>query len=410
MACSGGRFLFGLLAVSIMVRILAVLVVGLPPVSDHADYHTMAIGIASGDGFGSEGHTPPGTPVLLAIFYRIFGGSVLVGQLVEVVLGGLFVWLSYAVGRQIVPEACARIAGILAAFFPGLVLYSTVLCYSIPLGCAWLFLIWLFLRRTPSRHAWWYVGVLGSVTGVLCLIKPIGLIFPVIMAFFYWRRGTSMARSVRNGLLLLIGMCVVLAPWTWRNYRLFQTFAPVVTSSGIGLWVTNHPGAGPQTCPFPELDVFDGDRALRDQHLRREAVTFLREHPEHLLLNYPGKAAYMWGTSSSIMAFVSADRWPGWAEHVAKGSINFWWAFVCALFVVSVWHHGFCRSSLVFYPAVGFLAVLWGIHIVFEAQSKYHLPLMPILFMGAAVALLNKRALDDETLESGNEVQASSTP
>jgi 4-amino-4-deoxy-L-arabinose transferase-like glycosyltransferase len=328
---------------------------------------------------------------LLAI-YGLFGPSLLAAQLANASLGGLLTWLTYDVGRRVVPDPAARLAAVLTAVFPSLVLYATTLGYDALLGCAILAAACLFLRRGAARsHAWWYVGLVGALLGLAAFIKPIGLLLPGVFGVSYWRRGTPVVRSVRNTLILTAALFAVVLPWSIRNDRVLGEFVLVTTSGGVGLWVTNHPGAGPLTTGLPDLPPGTTE-VERDRILRSRALSFLRRHPDHLFRLAPAKAAYQWGTSSSIMAFVSADRWPRRLEDATKLVLNAAWACVCALVVVAVVRDRAFRSPHLFWPLLALLAYVWGIHQFYEAQSRYHLPVLPVLFIVAATAVLRRPA------------------
>ncbi len=242
------------------------------------------------------------------------------------------------------------------------------------------------------------VAGIGALLGTGTFIKPIGLLLPVVFGLSYWRRGTSVSRSVRNTIVMTTFLGLVIAPWTIRNYRLFGEFVPVTTCGGVGLWVANNPRSTGLSCRVPPVQA-DSNEAERDHQLWRQAWQQIAEHPRRFGKLVLIKAAYLWGTSTTVMASVSADRWDPLAESLAKLVINVAWVFVCSLFVVGLVRDSLCRSTVAFWPLIALLAYLWGIHQFYEAQSRYHLPLVPVLFIGAAAALLG-RASDRSVFSS----------
>ncbi len=394
LAISKRRFLLYVIALAIALRIAAVLLSGTIPVSDHEIYHGKAVSMLRGNGYGSTAFFPPGMSFWLLTIYAIFGESVLAAQMVNAAIGGVLTWLTYDVARHIVPESAARLAAILAAFFPSLVVFAATLGYEPLLGCLILLAMSLFLRRAPARsHPMWHVALIGVVLGAVAFVKPIGLLAPGIFTLCYWRHGTSIARSIRNGLILAIFLFATIAPWTMRNHRVLGEFVPVTTSSGVGLWMTNHEGATALNEPLPALP--SGITELeRNRLLWKQSWAYIFAHPDRFVRMLPAKAAYLWGTSSTVMAAVSADRWDPINEAAAKCAINIAWTFIAVLFISAVWRDGFCRSTVAFWPMVSMLAYLWGIHLFYEAQSRYHLAFLPILLIGAAAGLLRHRPHD----------------
>jgi hypothetical protein len=143
------------------------------------------------------------------------------------------------------------------------------------------------------------------------------------------------------------------------------------------------------TTAFPDLPP--GTTELeRDRLLGARAWAYLLEHPDHLLRLAPAKAAYQWGTSSTVMAFVSADRWDPRAEAAAKAIINTAWTVLCVFVVLALIRDRACRNRALFWPVMALIAYLWAIHLLYEAQSRYHLPFLPFLCMLAATGLIQR--------------------
>ena len=384
------RFVVGVVAAAVGVRVLAVLLLGDEPVGDHQAYNRHALQMLRGQGYGPTAYFPPGMSFWLLGVYALFGESLLAAQLVNALVGGLFTWLTYYIGKRVVPASAARLAAVLTAVFPSLVLYATTVGYDPLLGCTLLGVAALFLHREPAtRHPWWYVAGIGVLLGVGTFLKPIGLLLPLVFGLAYRRRGASIGRSIRNTVIMTVLLFVVISPWSVRNYRLFGEYVPITTSGGVGLWVANNPRATGLSCPIPSVTA-ECSEVQRDRLLWKRAWRYITANPRHFAKLVLAKAAYLWGTSTTVMAGVSADRWDPRAESLAKLVINVAWAFVCSLFVVAVVRDGFCRSTVAFWPLIALLAYLWGIHQFYEAQSRYHLPLVPVLFLGAAAALLGR--------------------
>lgn len=212
-------FVIFVVAVGVAVRMAAVLSLRAQPLSDHACYNELALKLYHGQQLGPTAYFPPGMVFWLLLIYSIFGESLLAVQLVNALVGGLFVWLTYDVGRRVVGDRAARLAALISAVFPSLVLYTTTLGYGPLLGCVLLSAISLFLRRgPPSGHPWWYVAVIGVILGLACLVKPIGLVLPLVIGLCYWRRQTPVLRAARNTAILVVSLSVVISPWAIRNY------------------------------------------------------------------------------------------------------------------------------------------------------------------------------------------------
>ena len=123
-----------------------------------------------------------------------------------------------------------------------------------------------------------------------------------------------------------------------------------------------------------------------DSIRRRQAIEWMLENPVRWGQLAFKKTVYVWGTSSSIMSFVSADRMPARYESVMKAAINIWWT---ALFVwvsvatvrTSIWANNDLLLPLLL------LGYVFGIHLFFEALSRHHIPVLWVLILIAATGL-----------------------
>ena len=416
MAWRAGPFVATVVAVAIALRVVTVLLLGQTPISDHACYHYRALSILHDGTYGPTAYLPPGMSFWLVGVYSIFGESLRAALLMNAVVGGLFTWLTYLTAARLVSPAAARLAAVLTAVFPSLVLYAATLGYDPLLGCALFGAVALFVRREPATtHPWWYVAIIGVVLGVTTYLKPIGLLLPAVFGLSYRRQGASWPRTARNTVLMAAALYAVITPWSIRNYRLFGEYVPLATNGGVALWVPHHEGASVLNQHEAPESAPGTSEVERDRQCWRAAWAYIFAHPGQLLRRLPERAAYLWGTSTTVMATVSADRFNPVAEQVAKLGINIAWTFVAAFFVVAVCRDGFCRLPARFWPLVALLAYVWGIHLFYEVQSRYHLPVLPVLFIGAAAALFRRSVASAPAASSATEAGSgvtsfSSTP
>jgi 4-amino-4-deoxy-L-arabinose transferase-like glycosyltransferase len=379
---------------AIGVRGIGIICFADSPVSDHATYHESAVRMLNGHAYPPSAYYPPGMAFWLLLVYTCFGESPAAALIINAFIGGLMSWLTYITGRHIISESAARIAAFACALFPSLVIYSTTLGYDPILGCTILLAVWLIVRKPAEQHQFWYVGFIGVVLGVCSFIKPIGLLLPFVFAITYLRRRAGVVRSLRNGILMMATMLMTLAPWSIRNAVMFGKYVPVTTSGGVGLWIANHEGATGLTCPLPWFPPGTSE-VERDRMLWREAWSYMLTHPIETIAMLPKKVAYLWGTSSTVMATVSADRWHPYLEAGAKAIINVAWVWVVLWFLVgAVGSRRIFIEKTYLWPAGMMLIYLFAVHQFYEAQSRYHLPFLPYLLMCAAAAFCTRHQND----------------
>jgi 4-amino-4-deoxy-L-arabinose transferase-like glycosyltransferase len=235
-------FLFWVVLLAFIVRLLFnVFVVGFKtaPINDAKEYHQIAQNICKGEGFKLRGkvtsYRAPLFPLSLAALYKVFGENLTVARLFLCILGALLVFLLYRVVCMEFNEGVAKLAAVIACFYPHLVwwtglllsetLFSTLLCAAI-----------LFLLKTFKERKIRDAILAGAFLGMGTLTRPILLLFLPFLFLWFYRRRQMKAFLIIIGLFLL-----VTAPWNIRNYFLHEGLVPITTGGGLTFWGANNP-------------------------------------------------------------------------------------------------------------------------------------------------------------------------
>jgi 4-amino-4-deoxy-L-arabinose transferase-like glycosyltransferase len=165
-------------------------------------------------------------PHMLAAIYWI-GGSDRVVLLIHCCFHAATCGLVYAIGQRLFNRRAAFIAGIAIALHPMLLRYIPDLHTEALLVLATTATVWSTIRfhDRPSFANAVVVGLIG-ILGTLTK----GVVLPVVLAFIVvWfakvtmRDGVTL-RHIASVLVILVTMATVLAPWTYRNYRVSGRF------------------------------------------------------------------------------------------------------------------------------------------------------------------------------------------
>jgi 4-amino-4-deoxy-L-arabinose transferase-like glycosyltransferase len=232
---------WAILLVALVVRVaVVVLTPGYTPFGDPADYDRIGrsvwfLGTYPPTTFAAPGTAaalrPPAYPYLLAGLYDVFGIRWTIARGVGALLGVLSVGLLWAVVRRLGDERLARWAAGVAAVAPSLVWLNGGLVAETLFVPAVLGAVLAALRaRASERAAWWLLGA-GALLGLAVLARSNGaiLVLPLLAAAWVARR------RLVDPVALLVGVAVVLTPWTVRNAESFGAFAPLGTQSGFTL-------------------------------------------------------------------------------------------------------------------------------------------------------------------------------
>jgi hypothetical protein len=309
---------------------------GRAPVFDAAAYAAIARNLDEGNGFtvGANATQPstdysPGLPLFVAGVYKLTGGvHERLARIVLAVIGALAPLLTYLLARRFAggvpvlgnpegdkghgPPRLAVVAGLIAAL--GVAIYPATLEYTgmlmtEPLAAtllvgAILAILWAEDGASPWR---WLVP--GLTLGALALVRPEYLAIGVLLAAIVLlhsrygrrrapgspplprpeenrRREAGWARGRRAAGILVLGIVVVVAPWTIRNAVALDRFVTVSTGGGQVL--------------------FAGTYLPSDGNPEKVGVHVVKENP---FLFGPHAAKNL--RLEQILARLAADTYPG---------------------------------------------------------------------------------------------------
>lgn len=201
------------------------------PVIDAAEYDRLGWAIAHGQGHPDDVFWhPPGYPYFLGAVWAVAGDSYLAPRLVQALLGSLSVVLIGWIGSRAFGRRVGTAAAIAGAFYGLLVYFDAELLGPSPTIFAMLTAVALaMLARERSSSALW--GAAGVVGGLATLVVATSLVVPAVLAAFARRRAPW----------VLLGLAVVLAPVTYRNYARGGELVLISKNGGVNLWLGNNP-------------------------------------------------------------------------------------------------------------------------------------------------------------------------
>lgn len=226
---------------------------GRSPVYDAQGYAAIAANLESGAGFtlGPTATQPasnysPGLPLLTSAVYELSGGvHERSARLILALIGSLSVLFAYLIGRRLGGPLAGLMGAAGVAIYPALLEYQGMLM-SEPLAAtllsgAVLAVLW---ADTDRRRGSWLVP--GVLLGALALTRPEYLAISVLIAVVVFARGgrDGWRRCLPQALILLLGLGLVVAPWTARNAVALDRFVPVSTGGGQVLFAGSYMPSG----------------------------------------------------------------------------------------------------------------------------------------------------------------------
>ena len=449
------RWLFLLLALSLAIHFL-LLIPALKDSSrlfvwpDSVCYERLALNILQGNGYSLAQASPyepnstmvPGYTLFIAGIYAVFGQSPYAVVIIQAILSlALIAGLMWCGIRQFSKKA-GIIAGILLLLNLCLAFYSTQIMTDILFLVFLLPGLWLVLRLFEGRRPVYSGLGAGLLLGLGALTRPIGLYFPLILAFLFFIKPfgkPGRSRLFGYGALLLVCIAVV-SPWFIRNRVVFGHFF----FSTVQSFNLSHIHAAPIKASIEGKTVYEAEADLERAAFARygepcneaegfiftgrEAVRYILKHPGRYTVLYAAgvaKTLLPLGFAEFLLFYVSPEQGirnltPPVQKAILKGDVGealrvIWqeriaptgWVFVVYvlgllfnIFIIVLAIKGFVKKSFkVSFNLLAFLTALYFLGVTGPAgQPRHFLPLLPLAALLAAHGLASGNLKKTNTL------------
>jgi 4-amino-4-deoxy-L-arabinose transferase-like glycosyltransferase len=455
---------FGLLLslASLVPRLYVALLWAREPVWDGHYYDFGAKRLAAGLGYSDDAlldgvsvwhpwcHYPVGYSGFLAAVYKLLGAGPHAATVANALLGAALVLLTHQLATRWLSRPRARIAAVLCALHPGLILYSAVIMTELLAAFLCLLAAWLLLLdrdRNPLRA----VVISGVVVGLGTLVSPPAILIAPALGFMLLDpqpARQAYKKALGRGALACVVALAVVTPWNLRNCRVMDGCAFVSTNGGWNLAIGAFKRA---TGRFETLRASDGCEVVtgqvhQDRCWGRLGWQAIRNDPIRWLKLAPKKLGFCFDHLSFPVEYLAtADparrpqdrraRWRGLLTTTNRlllsvalfgfiaRPVRRWWAerawrpaliegcvlLVAGGLIANAWHDAatnrfwplavaiallgaFRRSSGPRRSSVG-VFVTWMfasfvlVHVVFFGEDRYAVPLIPLMCLLAAAAL-----------------------
>jgi 4-amino-4-deoxy-L-arabinose transferase-like glycosyltransferase len=258
---------------------------GKPLTRDEHEYLSLARSLTAGHGFVYDEvlrsgpvepfGRAPGYPAFLA---AVGGGRTPVTSvpvavdIAQSIVGALGVLLVGMFAHRLAGPVAAGAAAWVAAVYPPLVWIAG---YAMSEALFWpmaLLAAWHVDRAAEGHRPVVASAIAGAITGLGVLVRPALVFFvPLALGVLVFQRGRldgreRRVRLVRAGAFVL-GVSLIVGPWTARNYRHHGRLMFVASEGGVTFWTGNHP-----------LAIGEGDMAANTA-IKLDNLRLRAEHP-----------------------------------------------------------------------------------------------------------------------------------
>jgi 4-amino-4-deoxy-L-arabinose transferase-like glycosyltransferase len=387
---------FALFGVALLLRLVPLVFLDVEPTGDSVWYEQAGYNIGKGEGYTIEGKPtafwPVGYPLFLGVVYFIFGHSLFMARLWTVMLSLCICFLTCRIAKLTLGGSASLVALLLVATFPSQIWFSGLFFSEVLFTALLLTIVYLTLKLRGGRWGIWGWLFVGILCGASILVRPVTLLFPlVIFIFLFVVRKVSLKSSLLRTLLVVFGLLLVLLPWTVRNKQVLGHWILVSTNSGYNFWIGNNPEAKGTFTPevADVLNLIDSE--VERYYLGyREGFDFIISNPHKFLLLIPRKLFYLFLTDTfSFYYLLTAAGLSNTGRPAAVGGVLFelYYLLILALGVVGMALRSRDQNRdpiKLLYWILGYWVFF---HLFLFTMDRYHFPIMPFILILASGAI-----------------------
>ena len=401
------RIFLILMALAFVLPRIALLVAasGLPT-SDAKWYFDRAVSIAHGNGYAFDGTPtafwPIGFPGFLSLLFSIFPESPETGLVTNFFLEAITLTCTFHIFCTLpISTKWALFGTFTLSIFPNFIFYQNLLLSEMLMTSLLTLSLWGIIT---ARYKYQFLFT-GISFGLASLVKSQLLFFPLFTLLYdIWHKPRRLP-VIAKYLILALGMVIVIAPWTVRNYMVFDRFILVQSNGGYNLLMGNnaHDKWGGSTGLSSELAaMFPGIITDINQRLPDEigmndkatatALRFITSNPVEVLKRVPFKLYRFFshdpqGIGSLLRSNAAAGRDLSWLP--ALFPLSFWYYTIVmslgmlsigAVFLSSLRN----RTHLILLAVIFYFALVSA---VFFGEGRFHIPILPA-FVGCMLMTL----------------------
>ena len=392
-----------ILLFALTIRIGLIANVTEPIDRDAKEYFEIAQNIVTGNGFSINGIDPttrrsPGYPAALACVMAVFGSDPQTLYIFQAMINVLTIFLIFLSLKYIEIKSPLQLFVVLLFSLNTSFIYINVL-YAEILTMFFIALI-LFFSVHPILQTYQSIQsiLIGIIIGILIYLRPSFLYLPFfLMICIAIIKIINRHFPIRQYLLIIGITMLMIAPWTTRNYVVFQRFIPLVSAGGGELWGANFEIADHFVWnSVSDIQKYEDQRtanhALQNQLIDKYRREYAINNPEELnrylhrqgtaiILQHPFRYAVLCLNRFLIFWFSPPI---GATTLKSISPILFWIVLIfkylmTILAITGLWQlskHHFEQFCLIILLVV----YLTFLHSAVHSIQRYFLPLIPIIY------------------------------
>lgn len=224
-----------IIGISLVLCILWVIFVDTKPFSDFDYYYRLAVDIANGESWGDT-YTSIGYSIVLGGLFKLFGASLVVAKIFNIILTFFSMLLFLGVLRKIdIKEGHRKVTFALFALFPNNIFFNSVIGTEILFTTLFILLTYIYFSNVKYKYI-----ILGILVGIVTMVKPFFLLYAFAIFLVELLKEKRFLKPLGSALTIVIVALICLSPWIYRNTKLNGEFTFVSNNGGIVLYINNN--------------------------------------------------------------------------------------------------------------------------------------------------------------------------
>lgn len=381
-------FIIFFLALFLRLFYIAIVPARSMDLDDSGKWNSVALHFLEGQGFLThteelDPRRPPLYSLFMAFNYLLFGKENFIAvKISQCILNSLTCVICFFIAHHLFGASKAFFMGILLSVYPPFIVYSEILMSEILYIC--LLSLFIFSWCLSAKSSRWHAFCLmGLFLGLLNLCRGNLLFFPFWIILSVLIIKENRVYFIKYLTAILISFILVL-PWTWRNFKVFHAFIPIVPASE-SFWFGTIPlqsqlksGLAPE---LQELHLTN-DVVKNEKIFKEEALKNIVKSPVSYFRLTIKKFIYFWYKPVGHVLISKISPLLG-------GLLFFSHLGLLVLFLIGfIFTSSEWRVLIPLYLIIGYFTAL---HTFLNPQPRYRLPIEPFIVMFAVMGISQLR-------------------
>lgn len=254
-----------------------------------------------------------------------------------------------------------------------------------------LLLSFLIYLLADQQKWFWLTALAGILLGLACDIRPIPLLFPiVVLVYEWWPRRRPFLKALGRAATYAVFMMIAVLPVTIRNKIAMHHWILISTNGGVNLWQGMHTNSTYYWIWYPNpllkygnsneiMENKIGDR-LFFHHLLTDPLNVLHMGVIKVFSLYKDDINANWYTFHAAHQYGAAHLW----NYLDTGLYGIF--MLLALVGLVRVFRGFVVRWQTLGLILGFILYYSAVFLVFPAWDRFRYPLMPLFAVGLGIA------------------------